>query len=76
MSIIDKLINFFSGTSKKVPELNDQNVVHKETDIPPETPKVQVENVSDPSAVDIPVNLVDDDLVKERIPCVYGPPSW
>lgn len=76
MSIIDKLIKLFSGTSKKVPELNEQNVVNKETDIQSEMPKVQVENVPRPSTLDMSINLVDDDLVEERIPCVYGPPSW
>lgn len=76
MSIIDKLIKLFSGTSKKVPELNEQNVVNKETDILSETPKAQVENVPRPSTLDMSINLVDDDLVEERIPCVYGPPSW
>lgn len=76
MSIIDKLIKLFSGTSKKVPELNEQNVVNKETDIQSEMPKVQVENVPRPSTLDMSIDLVDDDLVEERIPCVYGPPSW
>lgn len=25
---------------------------------------------------DVTINLVDDDLIDERTPCVYGPPSW
>lgn len=76
MTIFDNFKKLFSGIFGKEPESNDDDVAMMRNDNFRETPKVSEEHVRIPEPCILSINLVDDDLVEERIPCVYGPPSW
>lgn len=80
MMIIDKLKKFFSGffgKEEKAPEQKNNDVAIEKCDsLSDETPEVANPNVHISDSSDLLINLIDDDLVEEPMPCVYGPPSW
>lgn len=62
----------------KVHKPQNDNVIQTKSEIEDKTHEVTEKRNNIPVFydVDVSINLIDDDLVNERIPCVYGPPSW
>lgn len=76
--IIDNIKKYILSILGKVHKPQNDNVIQTKSEIEDKTHEVTEKRNSIPVFydVDVSINLIDDDLVDERIPCVYGPPSW
>lgn len=70
---IKKIILRFLGNNSK---FQDYNITQIKSEIKEKEHEVseRYNNIIEPH--DVSINIIDDDLMDERIPCVYGPPSW
>lgn len=76
--IIDNIKKYILSILGKVHKSQNDNVIQTKSEIEDKTHEVTEKRNNIPVFydVDVSINLIDDDLVDERIPCVYGPPSW
>ncbi len=76
--IIDNIKKYILSILGKVHKPQNDNVIQTKSEIEDKTHEVSEKRNNIPVFydVDVSINLIDDDLVDERIPCVYGPPSW
>lgn len=76
--IIDNIKKYILNIFGKVHKSPNANVIQTKSEIEDKTHEVPQKRNNVPVFydVDISINLIDDDLIDERIPCVYGPPSW
>ncbi len=76
--IIDNIKKYILSILGKVHKPQNDNVIQTKSEIEDKTHEVTEKRNNIPVFydVDVSINLIDDDLVNERIPCVYGPPSW
>lgn len=76
--IIDNIKKYILSILGKVHKSPNDNVIQTKSEIEDKTHEVTEKRNNIPVFydVDVSINLIDDDLVDERIPCVYGPPSW
>lgn len=76
--IIDNIKKYILSILGKVHKPQNDNVIQTKSEIEDKTHEVTEKRNNIPVFydVDVSINLIDDDLVDERIPCVYGPPSW
>lgn len=76
--IIDNIKKYILSILGKVHKPQNDNVIQTKSEIEDKTYEVTEKRNNIPVFydVDVSINLIDDDLVNERIPCVYGPPSW
>lgn len=70
---IKKFILKFSGSTSKS---QDYNIKQTRSEIKEKAHEVseKYNNIAEP--YDMSINIIDDDLIDEHTPCVYGPPSW
>lgn len=76
MMIIDRLKKCILGIFKKKPESNNEDIVPTINDETSSLKRVEEKCFPFPALYNWSINLIDDDLVEERMPCVYGPPLW
>ena len=76
--IIDNIKKCILSILGKVHKSPNDNVIQTKSEIEDKTYEIPEKRNNIPVFydVDVSINLIDDDLVDERIPCVYGPPSW
>lgn len=76
--IIDNIKKYILSLFGKVPKSQNDNVIQTKSEIEDKTHEVPEKRNNMPVFydVDVSINLIDDDLIDERMPCVYGPPSW
>ena len=76
--MIDNIKKYILSILGKVHKPQNDNVIQTKSEIEDKTHEVTEKRNNIPVFydVDVSINLIDDDLVNERIPCVYGPPSW
>lgn len=74
--IIDNIKKYILSILGKVHKSQNDNVIQTKSEIEDKTHEVTEKRNNIPVFydVDVSINLIDDDLVDERIPCVYGPP--
>lgn len=73
--IIDNIKKYILSILGKVHKSQNDNVIQTKSEIEDKTHEVTEKRNNIPVFydVDVSINLIDDDLVDERIPCVYGP---
>lgn len=76
--IIDKIKKYILSLLGKTPKSRNDNAIQTKSEIKDKTHDVSEKRNDMPVFydVDVSINLIDDDLIDERMPCVYGPPSW
>jgi len=76
MMIIDNIKKILTGIFGKKTKQNHDDVTTGRSDNVDETPKVLKHYARILVSHNLSINLLDDDLAEEPMPCVYGPPSW